>query len=436
MKVKDLARTHIKERFLKYRNNSKIINEKQFIDDFIKYQKDIVRAYEIFKIEGYYKDNYYQKEVDIFELVDTLNKKGLNDFEQIPSQNKRNWRNMFVIQYPNFRTEILAEVLPDLIYDKIEKILIIDEIKFNTKLDFHKQVYTYLINIKVRYLQGENLNEIILKNKKRKKVNKNSTVYNFFDEVRNDEFAETDILKSLKDLSEDFNMEILKSIRTDLEFYLHTEREKKESEYNSIDINNAIEQMKSNGLEIPYLKKTQIENLTKKQIENRKSAEEKGFDFDAQILNKEQLLFPFEFYSLYRLRDLISEKLKNENSDKFIKSINTLFDNQNASLDELTKRYEQVTIEQNLNSTKQKDINPKRLTAPVIIAMLKELGVFGVFNKKGFGRNAIVDTLYHIIGTNKTNIAEYYDSLNSNDQDKFNESHIKKAKDFLNSKGL
>ena len=79
-------------------------------------------------------------------------------------------------------------------------------------------------------------------------------------------------------------------------------------------------------------------------------------------------------------------------------------------------------------------IDSKRLTAPVIIAILKELGVFGVFSRKGFLKGSVVDTLYQIIGTNKKNLESYYDDFVKNGN-KSKDEHIKKAKEFLNSKG-
>lgn len=90
-------------------------------------------------------------------------------------------------------------------------------------------------------------------------------------------------------------------------------------------------------------------------------------------------------------------------------------------------------VEPQQMSTTEKEAPPKRLPAPVVMAMLKELGVFANFTKKGFGRNAIVDTLFQIIGTDKTNLGSYYDDFVKNG---FKDLHIEKAKDFLNSKGL
>lgn len=98
-----------------------------------------------------------------------------------------------------------------------------------------------------------------------------------------------------------------------------------------------------------------------------------------------------------------------------------------------------VNIPQTENSELH-EIEPKtkqkRLPTPVIIAMLKELGVFGKLNQKGYNRQSAIDTLYQIIGTNKTNIGKYYDSMMNENKVDFTDDHQKTAKNFLNSKGL
>ena len=90
----------------------------------------------------------------------------------------------------------------------------------------------------------------------------------------------------------------------------------------------------------------------------------------------------------------------------------------------------------NLIPRKQIVESQNRHTAPVIIAMLGELKMFAELNRRGFPKGAIIDSLYQIIGTNKKNIEKYYDSMVKRDNEHFKESHIKKAKDFLNSKGF
>lgn len=82
--------------------------------------------------------------------------------------------------------------------------------------------------------------------------------------------------------------------------------------------------------------------------------------------------------------------------------------------------------------TKTQSNKHKRLATPVIIAILKELGVLGQFAQKGFSRQSTIDTLYQIIGTDKTNIGKYYDAMNKSG---LSDTYQKEAKNFLNSKG-
>ncbi|WDT68311.1 hypothetical protein [Cloacibacterium sp. TD35] len=91
-----------------------------------------------------------------------------------------------------------------------------------------------------------------------------------------------------------------------------------------------------------------------------------------------------------------------------------------------------IQPENNIELTKDQK---KRFTTPINIAILKELGVFGIMAKKGFNRKSIIDTLYQITGANSKNLEKYYDSMVKNDNIEFNNTHTKKAKEFLNSKG-
>ncbi|TDX82764.1 hypothetical protein [Epilithonimonas xixisoli] len=121
---------------------------------------------------------------------------------------------------------------------------------------------------------------------------KTQTIYDFFDKVKDEDFGRTDILMKLKELSHNFDIDILRSILYDLDYYLFVERDEKESEFTPEDIDNAIEERNNKGLEIPYHKITP-----------------NGIVGDAKILNKEELLFPFEFYNLYSLKNLINKKI-------------------------------------------------------------------------------------------------------------------------------
>jgi hypothetical protein len=79
----------------------------------------------------------------------------------------------------------------------------------------------------------------------------------------------------------------------------------------------------------------------------------------------------------------------------------------------------------------------KRLSAPEIIAILNEFGIFSEFKKRNFNRADAISVLYQIIGTNKKNLGSYYDEIRrENGMVTIEKEHINTAKNFLNSKGL
>ncbi|AZA63329.1 hypothetical protein EG345_00355 [Chryseobacterium carnipullorum] len=134
-----------------------------------------------------------------------------------------------------------------------------------------------------------------------------------FDFIRNEDIAEFDIYKLLKNYTENFDSEIIRSVLKDLEFYLFVEKEEIEAKFSFDEVDSAIALRKEKGLEIPYYKSIEANELTEKQKQFRRQAEEKGFNFDNPIINKEQLLFPYEFMNLYRLKNLLNSKLQGNN---------------------------------------------------------------------------------------------------------------------------
>ena len=91
---------------------------------------------------------------------------------------------------------------------------------------------------------------------------------------------------------------------------------------------------------------------------------------------------------------------------------------------------------ENNSETKTPETHNIRFKTPVIIAILKELGVFAKMHQKGFNRKSIIDTIYQITGSNYKNLEKYYDSMKKEDNKEFNSTHTEKAKEFLNSKGF
>ena len=154
-----------------------------------------------------------------------------------------------------------------------------------------------------------------LREKLKKEIQQNSVfennIFDFFDLVRSGNLGETDIYKSLKDLTDNFNIENLNHTLKDLDFYLNTNREEMISQFDHEEIMRKVNERKNKGLEIPYLKFPFSKNKTKEQREKM----EKVFaniNFSEKIIDIEALMFPYEFFNLYKLKNVISKKIKEE----------------------------------------------------------------------------------------------------------------------------
>ena len=134
------------------------------------------------------------------------------------------------------------------------------------------------------------------------------TINDLFDEIRNNEYGK---LKLHNILKEKTNLEIepLKYILSDLDLYLFVEKDEFQSNFSTEDIEEKIKTYTEKGLSIPYYKQTTVENLTEKQIENRKKL---NINSEPSI-DMEALMFPFEFYSLYEFKNIVLNEIKKHN---------------------------------------------------------------------------------------------------------------------------
>lgn len=125
-----------------------------------------------------------------------------------------------------------------------------------------------------------------------------------FDEIRNNEYGKLKLYNLLK---EQTNLEIepLKYLLSDLDFYLFIEKDEFESNISTEEIEEKIKIFQEKGLEIPYHKSTPVEDLTEKQKENRKKI---NLVIEPSI-NKESLMYPFEFYSLYEFKRILTSEI-------------------------------------------------------------------------------------------------------------------------------
>lgn len=128
------------------------------------------------------------------------------------------------------------------------------------------------------------------------------------DKIRNNNYSNLELITILKRLSNNYESELLRALLKDIDFYLFVEKEEMECEFSSLEIENAIQKLIENNIEIPYIKRTPFEKLTDKGKKFATRLRENGFT-DTPTLNKEQLLFPYEFFEIYRFKNLINSKL-------------------------------------------------------------------------------------------------------------------------------
>ena len=134
------------------------------------------------------------------------------------------------------------------------------------------------------------------------------SVYELCNYIRENELGEFDMLKILKAYTDDFNLELLKRLDWDISFYLFQEGEIMEAKFTTEDIDNAIKERTNAGIEIPYIMPKTIEELTPRQIENRKKAKNILFQTE-KIINLEALLFPYEVGTIKNKRVTAKPKI-------------------------------------------------------------------------------------------------------------------------------
>lgn len=131
------------------------------------------------------------------------------------------------------------------------------------------------------------------------------TINDLFDDIRNSDYGKLKLHNILKEKT-NFELDPLKYFLNDLELYLFVEKDEFESSISAEEIQKRVDEYNEKGLPIPFYKRTPIEDLTEKQIENRKKI---NISLEPSI-DTEALMYPFEFYSLYEFKRIILNEIK------------------------------------------------------------------------------------------------------------------------------
>lgn len=129
-----------------------------------------------------------------------------------------------------------------------------------------------------------------------------SKSFELFDEIRYGELNDYDTTVLLKKYTKNYNLELLKSLEKDMSFYLFVEKEEQESKYSQEDIDSAIKKLIDSGREIPCWESPLLDNYNKENKQRPKKT--------IKTLNKEALLFPYEFFPVYQFSNKIKAKIK------------------------------------------------------------------------------------------------------------------------------
>ncbi len=133
---------------------------------------------------------------------------------------------------------------------------------------------------------------------------------NLFDTIRYNDVGYLDRSKYLKQITENYHLDLLKSLLKDLEFYLFIEKEEKEAEYSTQEIEQAIKELEAKDLPVPYLNGIPEYILTDRQKKMWEVSKKESEKKETLCIDLENLLFPYEFFPLYEFQRMIMRKIK------------------------------------------------------------------------------------------------------------------------------
>ncbi|HMI01888.1 MAG TPA: zinc ribbon domain-containing protein [Pedobacter sp.] len=128
-----------------------------------------------------------------------------------------------------------------------------------------------------------------------------NSMYDDFDRVRNGELTELERYNLAEKLTDNFKLEKLKLLHKDFDYYLFLEQEEMESRFSIEETYAEINRRKEKGLAIP---------MTQLPIIRKKGAPIDPDEKPKEVLNKEALLFPYEFFHCYEFRKMLNNKIR------------------------------------------------------------------------------------------------------------------------------
>ena len=223
---------------------------------------------------------------------------------------------------------------------------------------------------------------------------KDFTAYEICDLIRKRNLGEPDMLKILKEYTEGYNLELLEALHKEVENYIGIEKDEMRGKISKEEIDDKIKEYKELEKELPVLDMSFI---------SKKDHKAKA----TQILDLEQLFFPFEFFSVYQFQKMIISKIKEKR--------------QKNNQEEI-----QGTI---------LDFSEDKLEVKTNLVILQKLGIFDYLIKEHqLSVNKIASLLSSILGVSTTTLQSYINPMLSPNTESKNaptEKHINKAMQIL-----
>jgi hypothetical protein len=229
-------------------------------------------------------------------------------------------------KYSPEETKILHQKIKTLF--TLKKQWSIKENEFYRKTDTYYEIVKYItdqIEIEKNILLRSQ-NDIFSKQTGKHK-NIDVDIQDIFSTIRYYDVGYFERTKILKDVSENYHIDLLTSLLKDLEFYLFIEKEAKEAEFTSDEVMQAIHELQTKNLPIPRINidpkylfltrspKEEIKPHTEVNTGTGSEAEPKHADKDIICPDLEKLLFPYEFFPLYEFQRMIVRKIKEVSPD-------------------------------------------------------------------------------------------------------------------------
>ena len=126
--------------------------------------------------------------------------------------------------------------------------------------------------------------------------------------------TKTEIYNTVEKLTDSFEINKLKILLDDFEYYFFIEKDKKLAECTNEEIWDAIQKLKDKGKPIPYLPN----NVFEKDENGKTKLVRKG---NSDRVNIEKLLYPYEFYGCYQFQGLLKDFI-NEQESKILQAKN------------------------------------------------------------------------------------------------------------------